>query len=112
MAFQPEAGNQDQNSGELDHDPRPHQLVGPGPSELSAPEQGEHAQAQDDEDNSEQDVEQNIDECDHGCDVGWNWESGNGAGEAANRKNFLLLRLRGMSSRSASKMMGVPVHCC
>lgn len=110
MALEPETGHQHQNGGELDHHPRPHQLVGPGASEVSALEQGEHAQAQDDKDNCEQDVEQSIDEGDHAADVGWNPTAGNGARPSANLKKFLLLRLGDASSRSASKMNGVPVH--
>ena len=110
MALEPEAGHQHQNGGELDHDPRPHQLVGPGAPKVSALEQGEHAQTQDDKDDREQDVEQSIDEGDHGADVGWNPSAGNGVGLSVNLKMFLLLRLGDASSRSASKMNGVPVH--
>ena len=78
MAFEPEAGHQNQDRGELDHDARPHQLVGPGPTEISALEQGENAQTEDDKDNGEQDVEQDIDERDHGRSCrpeleNWQW---------------------------------------
>ena len=54
MALQPEAGHEHQYGDELQHHAGPHQLVGPGPAEVPALEQGEDPQAEDDEDNRQQ----------------------------------------------------------
>ena len=110
MALQPEAGHEHQYGDELQHHAGPHQLVGPGPAEVPALEQGEDHQAEDDEDNRQQDVQKNIDECDHGADVGRNTKTGNGVGDAANLKMFLLLRLRQASSRKTGKIARLPVQ--